>query len=90
MGLARHGIALFLQLRLGLFTIWIEDDAIVAAGSDALRFVEVSDALRALVRIDDENIVPFGDRVVRALVFAIATVNAVFCNKQSHLIKPRK
>jgi len=83
-------LELRLQLVLALGVGRIDDDAIDRAHLDALRLVEVSDALGALVRIDDEDLSSGGDGVVRALGFAHGAVDAVFRDYQSHFLFPQR
>ena len=55
-------------------------DEIDRADLNALRLVEVADALGALVRVDDVNFLALGDGLVRALRFTNVAVDALVGN----------
>jgi hypothetical protein len=57
--------------------IWVHQDAIDWAYLDTLGLVEMPDALGALGRIYDVDVVTLGNGLVRALRYAHVTVDTV-------------
>ncbi len=71
-----------------LDVIGIDRDAVDRADLDTLRRVEVADALGAFRGIDDVDLRPLRDRVVRALGLADVAVDAFVGDHQRHRVDP--
>jgi hypothetical protein len=67
-----------------LDVVGILGDAVHRADLHALRFVVVTDALRALVGVDDVDLFALGNGLVRAFRFAHVAVDAFVGNNQGH------
>jgi len=69
---------------LALFMVRIFGDAVYRADVDALRFVKMTYALGAELRVDLINLFPLINRPVRTFGFADVTVDAFIGNNQGH------
>jgi len=74
----------FLELFPGLRVCGILGDAFHRANSDALRGVEVTDALGAATRVDDIDLHALGDGLIRALRLADVAIDAFVGDHQRH------
>jgi hypothetical protein len=74
------------ELLFGLDDVGIERNAVDGADLAALRLVEMPDALGALRRIDDVELLARRDRLVRALGLAHIAVDALVGDHQRHVV----
>jgi hypothetical protein len=68
------------ELFVGLFVVGILGDTVDRADLDALRLVEVTDALGAQRGVDDIDLGTLRDGAVGALGFAYIAVDAFMCD----------
>tara|TARA_R110000851_G_scaffold15429_1_gene51019 strand:+ start:6040 stop:6288 length:249 start_codon:yes stop_codon:yes gene_type:complete len=69
---------------LAFVAFWVEGDAVHWANLLALRLVVVAHALGAQVRVDDIDLLAWGDRIIGAFGLADVAINALVGNHQGH------
>lgn len=69
---------------MGFGVFFVNQDAIDGTNLLALRFIVVSDALRAEVGVDFINFLALGNGIIRTFGFAYVAVDALVGNKERH------
>ena len=72
------------QFIMGFRVFFVNQDAVHRANLLALRFIVVSDALRAEVGVDFVNFLALRDGIIGAFGFAYVAVDALVGNKKRH------